>query len=371
MSTSLDSPRRDSAMLRAAATGLLSPRDLGLTTLPGYMPQKVVSSPRRQNFQCQTLASSSRGRSQVGSEKYPPQLALGQLDRSRRAVDVDADRFSTTNAGYGAVSPRDEGAFSPRFAELDQKVLKFYAFFQEAVDESAAETNRFRRCTMLYYLEDDSTHILEPQVPNSGIPQGTFLIRHQVPNGATGAPLRWADFRVGTELEIYARVYRVCGCDGFTRRFFQDNGAPQGNDEQMPSVQPQGGTGGGAGGAGGAGAAGSPRGKPTNPLKEYMEASLGRFHHDSEALDQYLTNDGKVLRFQCVWDDRRSLYGEIQDFTVLYYLADSTMQVLENRKKNDGRDPYPSLLTRRKLAKNWAGAGVGGAGGPDPADEDA
>ena len=266
-------------------------------------------------------------------------------------IDVDAHPPPSLS------SPRSEaGAFSPRFVELDQKVLKFHAFFQEAVDESAAETNRFRRCTILYYLEDDSTHILEPQVPNSGIPQGTFLIRHQVPNAATGAPLRWADVRVGSELEIYSRVYRVCGCDGYTRRFFAERGAEQGPDEQMPSVEPMGGTGGGAT------TLRPPTGKPMHPLKEFMEASLGRFHHDSEALDQYLKNDGKVLRFQCLWDDRRSLYGQELDFTVLFYLANSTIQVLENRKKNDGRDPYPSLLARRRLAKKWSDD-VNGPGG--------
>ena len=31
-----------------------------------------------------------------------------------------------------------------------------------------------------YFMEDDSLEIIEPQEPNSGLPQGKFLNRHKV-----------------------------------------------------------------------------------------------------------------------------------------------------------------------------------------------
>ena len=37
------------------------------------------------------------------------------------------------------------------------------------------EKNRLRRCRIYYFLEDDSMMVVEPEKPNSGIPQGTII----------------------------------------------------------------------------------------------------------------------------------------------------------------------------------------------------
>ena len=52
------------------------------------------------------------------------------------------------------------------------QVLRFDAFFQEAVHEKSEEQYRIRKCKIYLYLEDDSIQVIEPQVNNSGIPQG-------------------------------------------------------------------------------------------------------------------------------------------------------------------------------------------------------
>ena len=52
------------------------------------------------------------------------------------------------------------------------KVLRFHAYFQEAVHEKREERFRIRRCTLLFYLEDDSIQVNETLEENSGIPQG-------------------------------------------------------------------------------------------------------------------------------------------------------------------------------------------------------
>merc|ERR1719181_1839442 len=59
-----------------------------------------------------------------------------------------------------------------------------------------------------------------------------------------------------------------------------------------------------------------------------------------------------VLRFYLAWDDRRSLYGELRPFVLHYYLADDSMEILEVRRANAGRDPFPLFLKRGKVYKN-------------------
>ena len=59
----------------------------------------------------------------------------------------------------------------PAWVAFDRKVLRFNCFFKEAVNESRLENYRIRNCVLYYYLEDDSMHISEPKVENSGIPQ--------------------------------------------------------------------------------------------------------------------------------------------------------------------------------------------------------
>ena len=59
----------------------------------------------------------------------------------------------------------------PAWVAYDRKVLRFYAYFTETVPESPLETERVRRMTIYFYLEDDSIHIAEQSSVNSGMPQ--------------------------------------------------------------------------------------------------------------------------------------------------------------------------------------------------------
>ena len=85
-----------------------------------------------------------------------------------------------------------------------------------------------------------------------------------------------------------------------------------------------------------------------------MEARLGCSSTllEPDKLDQFLKYDRKVLRFYLAWDDRRSLYGELRPFVLHYYLADDSMEVLEVRRANAGRDPFPLFLKRGKVYKD-------------------
>lgn len=236
----------------------------------------------------------------------------------------------------------------PAWVAYDRKVLRFFGYFKEAVHASSQENWRVRKCVLYYYLEDDSLHIAEPKVENSGIPQGVFVKRHRVPKPSSNEYVGVTDLFIGAELPIYGRVFRLVDCDQFSREFYQANGVDLGQVESYPldaftkkhTVRP------------------TTHHKLMNPLKEYMEASLGKpMHAGVEATQKFLINDGKVLRFYCVWDDSK-MYGEKRPYILHYFLADETVEVLEIQQANSGRDVFPALLKRQRLPKNFVESAV-------------
>jgi hypothetical protein len=210
------------------------------------------------------------------------------------------------------------------------------------VISSAAETWRIRKCIIQFYLEDDSIQILEPKVENSGIPQGAFVKRHRIPK-SNNQYITLEDLGVGAEVSVYGRVFRLISCDDFTRAFYGSRGITLSENERYP-VDPftkkntyrQ-----------------ITNNKLMNPLKKFMEADLGKPMGQSiAATQQFLRNDGKVLRFYCTWSDD-SMYGERRAYLVHYFLADDTVEVREVHEANSGRDPFPALLQRSRLPKNF------------------
>jgi hypothetical protein len=120
---------------------------------------------------------------------------------------------------------------APKWLKHDRQVLNFQAYFQEAVVENAQENYRLRKCILYYYLEDDTIHILEPRVANSGIPQGVFLKRHLVPKPGAIESYTWKDLDVGRDICFYERVFHIYDCDDFTRAFFANEGVTLGASE--------------------------------------------------------------------------------------------------------------------------------------------
>ncbi|EEQ99578.1 conserved hypothetical protein, partial [Perkinsus marinus ATCC 50983] len=111
----------------------------------------------------------------------------------------------------------------PAWLQHDRQVLRYYAYFQEPVVESPVENFRVRKCTILYYLEDGSLHILEPRVLNSGLQQGAYLKRHRVPNGE-GEYFGPENLRCGITISVYGRKFMITSCDKFTRDFYTEHG---------------------------------------------------------------------------------------------------------------------------------------------------
>lgn len=229
---------------------------------------------------------------------------------------------------------------APTWLKNDRLVLKFNAYFQEHVVENPDENYRVRKCTIYYYLEDNTMYITEPKVENSGIPQGVFLKRHKFPK-PEGEFYHWSDLDAGKELEIYGRVYRLTSYDEFTSNYYSNAGhalspcEPDADDNfkttrkmiNMKQNPPD-----------------------LSDTKEYFEVKLKGSGKPNKKLASYLENDRKVLSFRVLWNDTSYDGGEKQ-YVLNFFLADDTMEVKEIKVPNSGIDDFSMLLKRMKVPK--------------------
>ena len=204
-------------------------------------------------------------------------------------------------------------------------VLRWDAFFQEAVPESSLENHRVRRVQFFYYAADDSLQILEPRVANSGMPHGTFMHRQPVRNFG-GFQVR--DLVVGGDVVFQGVTFRVTDCDARTRAHFRDaygieqpaarstpdddfaRASARGNSSLMRAPSPPGGALGSCLTVG----ARAPRDPPPPSA--------------AQKCAKFLANDRKVLRFWCRWNAEIAVFGgtakDIRSFVLHYFLADNT-----------------------------------------------
>jgi len=251
-------------------------------------------------------------------------------------ADTVGAKYTSSNAQLNNVSSL------PAWVAYDRKVLRFYAYFKEAVFSSPVEDRRIRKCVVYYYLEDDSVHVAEPKVENSGIPQGVFIKRHRIPK-ANQEFVNLNDLVIGNNLSLYGRNFHLYACDGFTRAFFEETGGQQPEAEVVPAD---------AFSKKHTTEVGTFK-KLMHPMKEFMEAALGKqMGLNIQSTQKFLKNDGNVLRFYCVWHDGKIL-GESRPFVLHYFLADDTLEVMEVKQANSGRDPFQAMLKRAKLPKNY------------------
>lgn len=87
-----------------------------------------------------------------------------------------------------------------------------------------------------------------------------------------------------------------------------------------------------------------------NPMKRFVEARLGKAQNKN--LDGFLKFDRKVLRFECVWDDRQRAHGLLHRYFLHYYMQDDTVEIVERHERNSGCYPFPKLLSRKRLPRD-------------------
>jgi len=321
--------------------------------LPGFVPHELRQNhPKQQTLAYGPGGSIDKPLAATGGKLILPKLDLSVLQH----LNDPFHRYDLTSRSYTHDEKRNmkdsarntyRPALQPAWLKHDRQVLRFNAYFQEVVHENPKESFRIRECNILFYLEDGTMMVSEPKIENSGIKQGTFVKRHRIPRPSSlgGGVYTYEDLRVGRSISIYSRVFRIIGADDYTRKFYKDAmEETMLEDEELPMDTFR--------------AADLPdpeelvsaRRAVLQEAKEYNEIAVGGCCRN-EKLQQYLENDRRVLRFHTFWDESGK-YGSRKYYTLHYYLADDTVEMLENLPRNSGCAPYPTFWRRSPLRKN-------------------
>ena len=247
------------------------------------------------------------------------------------------ERFPTSQNAMRSQIPSEKNKnLLPQWIKYDKNVLRFEGYFDEHVTESAYENWRIRPCTILYYLEDDTVHVIENKYENSGIPQGEFIKRRRTKLFEKDPELKrelcWKDLNLGKNITIFDKNFRLCKCDKFTEDFYNKNGILLNPPEEIPSIDFS---------SKYSMIDFSKVKKNIAEMKEYTEVGLGGGHPNG-GLEQFLENDRKVLRFDISWYDpydKEEKYYKLQ------------MEICEIKVNNSGKDNFPKLLRKSKLPK--------------------
>ncbi|GMH49726.1 hypothetical protein TL16_g00594 [Triparma laevis f. inornata] len=311
---------------------------LSVPNLPGYRPNNNRKQAGADGFARKQIWSISHGVA-IADEPIPN---VAELVRSGSAASIPL-----------ALQPKIKDA-GKRYLNQGGVCLRFFGYFKEAVYESSIENYRVRHCEINYFLEDDTMSICEKKQENSGVPQGTFAKRQRIVRDEgeeTFYDLN--DLVIGGTLDIYGRTFFITDCNNSTRKYLHDVVGrskeelhPMPGEEDVYTTMR-------------AEFMSRETGRDDsvahnirkNPMKVFAEAQLGKTVNNATR-EGFLEYDRKVLRLDCLWDDRDSLYGDLQRFTLQYYLADDTMELLTVLGPNAGRDPFKKMCKRGKLAKD-------------------
>jgi hypothetical protein len=292
--------------------------------LPGYSFQ----DPRGQDFRRGQYMRMSAGVMQT----RPPLIStLGkQLDEHSRSLTLPAPAMRTSET-FATEQPFVDEDTPPVYGA----VLRFYAYFRQAVTESSDEDERVRYVRIHVYLEDDTVMIEEYHVRNSGMEQGVLLRRMRALNAKAspyGTQFVAGDFAVGVSVEICGITYRIYACDKFTDDYLKSAGRAVARFEEPPD--------------------------DLYAIKRTLTerpVRVGRIDTDKTHLRQFLEFDGKVLRFWALWDDSASLFGEKRNFVLHYFLVDETIEIRQILPQNSGRDPVSQFLKKTQLMNPQTG----------------
>nr|KAF6492001.1 EF-hand domain containing 2 [Molossus molossus] len=235
----------------------------------------------------------------------------------------------STKPKYSAF-PKAMGSAVPSWVAFDKQVLSFDAYEEDEVHDKRQEKYRIRRYKIFFYPEDDTIQVNEPEVKNSGLPQGTFIRRHRIPLPPPDCDQFYTvyHFNINIDIVFYGRTFKIYDCDAFTKNFLKKIGIklnPPGECPEDPY---------------------------TKMRKETLECVQPLRPYESfDTLKQFLEYDRKVLRFFCLWDDSVSLFGDRRQLILHYFLSDDTIEIKELLPHNSGRDPMSYFLQRGKLPK--------------------
>eukprot|EP00754_Rhynchopus_humris_P001345 Rhum_TRINITY_DN10801_c0_g1::Rhum_TRINITY_DN10801_c0_g1_i1::g.40415::m.40415 len=273
--------------------------------------------------------------------------------------------YSQTNApqGYVPTAKETPDELQGKWANID-KPFRFVAYFKEAVTESKEESYRLRKVAITYFDNDGTIMIREARQQNSGMMTsvhggGSVLCRRQVVYDVDCTPLNLDDFHIGGEIEVYGRVYKIIDTDAATRNALVSRGLSPADPLPFPEEEDA------------HKRLNDVRMKKTGvrklrtedmDVKRIAEFALsGRYskaHPDhTKAVRQFLTADGsRNLTFSLLWDEDRGpgKKGDVRVMTLKYHLEDDSIEVVEQKQVNSGRDGGGKFLCRQRVAKDPA-----------------
>ena len=345
-----------------------------LPNLPGYRIKKHVPQPggpkRVKMFRI------------INGLVFPKDLTLPHIDANGVESRGEASMMALGSGGSTALASRPESrAIDLRNVNV---VLSFQAhFIQRNPNGTVDSGNMTRKVNLYFYIEDGTMSIVERPQMNSGVPQGTICARSVVWK-ADGSQVIENDFVIGGALEVFGQVYFITDCDHSTRRYFQRSagGVPDArsnarsveNHDDMSLSEMQAGSAYMRGDGGdsndsrydgrasesgeGEGSWGKFRSKK-NSNKTFMEAQLGNTVNNN-GRDGFMRYGNKSLKFRCVWDNTAMLYGDMVEFSLVYFLADDTVEIFSAPSSaNQSKEQFSRLLQRSKLPKKFGFQSIG------------
>ncbi|XP_076963645.1 EF-hand domain-containing family member C2 [Callospermophilus lateralis] len=289
------------------------------------------------DFEIDYRPRSAETQYKVGKEKFHKSQHWGFCNNVRMLVSDEKPGIGGVpligqkiKPKYGAY-PKGEGINVPSWVAFDKQVLSFDAYVEDEVPDKNQENYRIRYYKIYFYLEDDTIQVNEPEVKNSGLPQGTFIRRHRIslPPPDDDQFYTVYHFNINTDVVFYGRTFKIYECDAFTKNFLKKIGV---------KLNP-------------------PGHCPEDPYMKVRREKLDcvdpfRPYESFDTLKQFLQYDGKVLRFFCLWDDSDSLFGDRRELILHYFLSDDTVEIKEVVPHNSGRDAMSWFLRRSKLPKH-------------------
>lgn len=297
-----------------------------LPNLPGFKPVYRPNTSKKQTFQKIDGLNFVR-------EELPPLIGLEEDSTTTLLVGSlgSPSRISTAKS-----------TLRPMTTSQDPEItLTFKAYVEEVTLHTRLEEYRIRKCNIYFYPESGALMIVEKTQQNSGMAQGTILKR-TVANKEDGSPFIDDDFRIGSAVNIFGRIYQIYDCDKRTREYLQDYSPaitpPSDAYEQHRMELHSSRSGWGA------------HHSKKNTLKTFVEAKLGNTVNN-KGREGFLKYGNAVLKFLCTWDDTNSLYGDVMEYSLIYHLADDTIEIFSSTTNNSGREQFPRLLKRARLPK--------------------
>jgi hypothetical protein len=224
--------------------------------------------------------------------------------------------------------------------------LTFQAYFEESPSFGPEiGQKRIRRCSIIFSVHDGKMTIVEKPQNNSGMTQGTLVKKAYVLK-PDGTPYSQDDLHVGESINVYGREYFIVDCDAYTRRYLGGYGGDLGESSEVPNdvfsasltrTQYDGDTWG-------------KYHSKRNQNKTFMEAMLGNTVNN-KGREGYMNYGTRTLRFQCVWDNTSTLYGDRLQYSLKYYLCDDTLEIF-SVPAGAVKEQFTRLLKRTKLPKS-------------------